>query len=195
MTASMPTRAATASAAAVVVAGEQNRLQPALVQGGDGSAAESLTASEIATAAHGSPSTSTKTTVSPRVSSADRRAASSTGDSHMDGAIQDGLPTRTARPATVPVTPRPANARKSVDAVAGSGDAPPQSRSSTACSEADSTAAASARTFSPVSRPSAATTALTVSRPVVKVPVLSKTTVSTARVASRDRCPLKEIPT
>ena len=63
----------------------------------------------------------------------------------------------------------------------------------TACSEADSTAAANSRTASP-SQPFAATTALTVNRPVVRVPVLSKTTVSTARVASSARWPLRKIP-
>ena len=74
-------------------------------------AAEPFTVSDTAMTPHGSPSTSTNTTVSPRVSAL-RRAATIAADA-PEGAIHDGLPTRTARPATVPVTPRPGIARKS----------------------------------------------------------------------------------
>ena len=62
-----------------------------------------------------------------------------------------------------------------------------------ACSEPDSTAAASARTRSDV-HPSAGATAVTARCPVVRVPVLSKTTVSTVRMASRARYPLRKMP-
>ncbi|CKT45795.1 Uncharacterised protein [Mycobacterium tuberculosis] len=102
---------------------------------------------------------------------------------HDEDPIHDGLPTRTARPDTVPLTPRPGMARKSVTAsrrVVAAAIA-----SATECSDAASTVAAKASTWS-ASQPGAAVTALTCSRPVVRVPVLSKTTVSTARVASND---------
>ena len=62
-----------------------------------------------------------------------------------------------------------------------------------ACSEPDSTAAASARTCSDC-QPSATVTAVTARCPVVRVPVLSNTTVSTLRMASRARYPLRKMP-
>ena len=52
----------------------------------------------------------------------------------------------------------------------------------TACSDADSTAAASASTSSRA-QPSTVLTDVTVNRPAVGVPVLSKTTVSITRMA------------
>ena len=56
----------------------------------------------------------------------------------------------------------------------------------TACSEPSSTAAASERIISG-SQPGAAVTAVTERCPVVSVPVLSNTTVSTALLASSAR--------
>ena len=61
------------------------------------------------------------------------------------------------------------------------------------CSEASSTAPAS-RSTSPSSSPSAATTSSSVISPVVTVPVLSSTTVSTRRVDSSTSGPLMRMP-
>ncbi len=95
----------------------------------------------------------------------------------------------------VPLAPCPASAAKS--ATAGSRSNRSAAAVATAraigCSDASSTAPARRRTWS-VSAPSSATTSTRVIRPVVSVPVLSRTTVSTFRVDSSTCGPRMRIP-
>ncbi len=92
---SMPTCAATASAAARLSPVSRIVRSPRLRSAATAAAAESLRVSAIVRAARTTPSTDTKTTVSPRDSPsrrADTRAASWQGVVRV---IQDGLPTST----------------------------------------------------------------------------------------------------
>ena len=122
-------------------------------------------------------STSTTTTASPRFrypSAADSR---STGSGSPKSRT-----TRTMRSPTRPATPAPGRTATSEARSVGRWAA--QMALAIGCSMSASTAAATSRTSSVASPPTGAT-ATTVAIPMVRVPVLSKATVSTA--ASRSR--------
>src|SRR5581483_8413539 len=110
-------------------------------------------------------------------------------------ASQPRPPTASSRPSTVASTPPPGMAR---NPVAG-GRSNPVRRASdkiaraTGCSEPASAAAVRATSRSALS-PGPAATATTTMRPSVIVPVLSRTTVSTAWAASRTSPPLMRTP-
>ncbi|MPM67994.1 hypothetical protein SDC9_114920 [bioreactor metagenome] len=104
-------------------------------------------------------------------------------------------PTRTVRPSTVPRTPRPARLVKPSTSDSGPtrSSAPRATARAIGCSEAASTAPPRRSTSSTVV-PSAAYASIRVIVPVVTVPVLSSTIVSTLRVDSRTSGPLIRMP-
>ena len=134
-------------------------------------------ASAIAITPAARPSTATNTAVRPVAASSSRRAASAPR-STSSSAISFRLPTTTRCPSTVATAPCPATFR---NPVADSRSAPRSSAyrttaAASGCSDSRSTAAASASS-SGSSMPSA-TTSVTSGSPLVRVPVLSITTVS-----------------
>ena len=103
-----------------------------------------------------------------------------------------GRPTTTAWPSTTPCDAEALAVGEVLDGAAAGRRAAAMARP-IGCSDADSSAAARRRTSSTDS-PSAATTSCTVIWPVVTVPVLSSTIVSTRRVDSSTSGPLIRMP-
>ncbi len=179
-----------------VVAGEQQRTEPERPQGrdrfrggrldrvGDGEQPASL-----AVARPRAP----RSVPRPRRRAGRRPARSCT--STLQSARSAGRPTWTRWPSTTPSTPRPS--RFVNDSTAGRGPASARAARAIAwaigCSEASSSAPAIRRT-SVRSWPSATTTSTSVIRPLVTVPVLSSTIVSTRRVDSSTSGPLMSSP-
>ena len=195
MTVSMPTWSATAWAARwlspVSRIGVSPRRRSAVIASG----LVGLMVSATMMAARMAPSQPTNTGVWPSAS-ARALASRSGGVSGMaQSARSRSRPTMTAWPLTTPCTPRPSTLAK--PSTAGSG--PRRSRAPVAmawamgCSEASSRAPAR-RSASAGSVPSTVTTSTSAMRPVVTVPVLSKTMVSIWRVDSRTSGPLMRIP-
>ena len=123
--------------------------------------------------------------------------------SDHSSASQVRLPASTACPSATPETPSPGWLEKSEMSCAPCAPCAPAPAArrvrapaaiafAIGCSEASSTAPAS-RSSSPVPVP-CATTSVSVIRPVVTVPVLSSTTVSTRRVFSSTSGPLIRMP-
>ena len=143
------------------------------------------------------PSQATATTVAPRPCAPSTKAVSqgaASAGASKDDCSHEWRPTRTSAPSTLPRTPRP---RAFWNSVTGTGG-PSRSAAAwvmalaTGCSLACSTAPALANTAS--GSAANAATSITVIRPVVMVPVLSSTTVSTLRVLSRTSGPRMMIP-
>ncbi len=153
----------------------------------------SFSVSATATRPRGRPSTATNITVFPSPSS---RSASGSSPSRETprSAISLRFPRRTAAPLRLASTPWPGTAWKLSAACTSMprAAAPRTIASPRGCSEFFSAAAARRRTSSEL--PSAATTSVTEGSPLVRVPVLSKTTTCTFAVVSTASAPLNRMP-
>ena len=188
----IPTEAATALAVCSLSPVRSTGSTPSLTRPSIASALESLTVSETESTATGLPSTLSATAVLPCSCEASNSSASRSGRAHPE---RSGFPTRTSRPSTVPLTPAPSRFRNSDT----SGSFPTSSRAPSAiaraigCSDAASAPPASLRARSRPN-PSATSTEASLIWPVVSVPVLSISAVSTCRVDSRTSGPLISRP-
>ena len=157
--------------------------------------AEAFTPSATITTARTRPSHPASTAVWPASSAALRAAVNLSSADQRRSSNSDARPTTRARPSTVPSTPSPCRLVNA--STVGSG--PTRSSAAAArarpigCSEAFSSAPTRSSASSP-STSSAATTSTTDMVPVVTVPVLSSTTVSTRRVDSSTSGPLMSRP-
>ncbi len=189
ITSSMPTARATASATVRLSPVSSTGVSPRARSSRTASALVSLAASATARTPRARPSQPTVTAVRPSCSARRRASANSSGSASYN------RPTATSRPSTRPRTPRPGTFSKC--SAPGSApvrfSAPAAIARATGCSEACSRAPAS-RSTSCSSSPSAAYTSWRVIRPLVTVPVLSSTTVSTRRVDSSTSGPLIRMP-
>ena len=148
----------------------------------------------------GSPSgmiSASQDSVRPSPSQA-RACACSGAVATPSSSIQRWLPSRSARPSTVPETPRPGSARRSAAAVTvSSAEACARAASFTArasgCSLPDCSAAAR-RSASRSLRPGAAARPVSEGLPAVSVPVLSKATTRTACATSSACASLIRMP-
>ncbi len=156
------------------------------------------TESETATAPRHSPPQTTATTVAPRDSHCETKSSSQGAPSSVRPeleVIQPGRPTWTRCPSTRPLTPSPRSLRKSSTGGTSSSVlafADTAMARATGCSLAFSTAPAITMSSSSVT-PCAATSAIFI-RPLVIVPVLSRTIVSIRRVRSRISGPRMRMP-
>ncbi len=193
--ASMPTSAATERATAALSPVSSTGVRPRARSRRIASALVGLTASATTSTARASPSQATATAVCPASSAAALASARVAGSSMAHSVRSEVRPTRTAWPSTTPWTPRPGTFAKS----SGVGSPPVRSSAAAAtaramgCSEECSRAPAR-RSASVSDTPSARWTAVRVIAPVVTVPVLSRTTVSTRRVVSSTSGPLIRMP-
>ena len=196
--ASMPTSAATVRAVASLSPVSSTGVRPRSRNRVIASAEVGLTSSATTTTPRALPSQPTAIAVPP-CAWASSSARSRVGVRCCDHSSSSrGRPTSTAwlvsPSAITPWTPRPSTFAKS--STLGSGPAA-RAASATAraigCSEASSRAPAS-RSTSSADSPSAAITSRRAIRPVVTVPVLSRTIVSTRRVDSRTSGPLIRMP-
>ena len=196
---SMPTSAATVRATCSLSPVSRIGVRPRPRSRAIASAEVGLTASATTTTPRARPSHPTATAVRP-CSAATCTAASRSGGSGWDRSERSpGRPTSTVRDvpssSTSPWTPSPSMLANPV--TAGSAPtcaaAPAATARAIGCSEAFSSAPASRRTVSR-SSPSAVITSSNVIWPVVTVPVLSSTIVSTFRVLSSTSGPLIRMP-
>src|SRR5918992_940940 len=151
-------------------------------------------ASAMANSPRGRPSAAAITTVRPPLASCSRRAASGPR-STASRSISRRLPTATRRPPTVAIAPCPGTFSNpsAATAAAPAWSARPTIASASGCSELRSTAATS-RSSSASVTPSAQTTSVTSGSPLVRVPVLSSTTVSIRAAVSMAMACLNRIP-
>ena len=194
----MPTSAATDRGDGLVVAGEQDRAQAERRAAGAIASAEvGLTASATDERPRGPRRPSRPR---PRSARRPRRGAAASSSSAGSGCDQSasscGRPTTTACPSTIPARRGPRrwrSPRRRGSVAEPSRGAARRWPAAIGCSEASSSAPAS-RSTSSASSPAAATTSSSVIWPVVTVPVLSSTTVSTRRVDSSTSGPLIRMP-
>ena len=195
MTSSMPTSAATARAARSLSPVSRTGRRPRARRSAMASAEVAFGVSATTSTARTSPSHAAAMAVRPRSSAVDRAASSSSVRVSDQSARRRGRPTTRAWPSTTPSTPRPSRLVK--DSTRGS--PPSRSRAAPAiawaigCSLASSTAP-TRRSASSSSVPATVCTSTRAIAPVVTVPVLSRTTVSTSRVDSRTSGPLMRMP-
>ena len=192
----MPTAAATARAVASLSPVSSTGRRPSALSDATASADVGLTVSATTSSARTSPSQATSTAVRPsrsaacRAASSRRAPAGSTPPSARGGRPgrrgRRRCPRRRARRGWRSARPRGSASGSSARAAAAIARA-------IGCSEASSSAPASRRT-SARSTPSASATSTRLMRPVVTVPVLSSTIVSTRRVDSRTSGPLISRP-
>ncbi len=191
----MPISAATASATVRLSPVSRTGRRPRARSSATARALVGRTASATSRTARAEPSQPTATAVRPAASAARLASASSAGRGCAHSVSRASRPATTAWPSTTPWTPRPGRFSK----FSTGGRVPRRSAAAVAtavamgCSEACSRAPARRRASSSVV-PWAAWTASRVIRPVVTVPVLSRTTVSTRRVFSRTSGPLMRMP-
>ena len=184
MTSSMPTSAATDAATSALSPVSSTGRRPSSRNERIACADVGLTTSDT---------TTSPTTLSSKEAATTVRAPCATAAS-VNSRGRETLrsrPTTTRRPSTTPLTPMP-----SVETNCDTGSTSSTSRTIAAaigCSDAFSTAAAN-RSTSSRDTPSAAITSTSVRRPVVTVPVLSSTTVSTRRVDSSTSGPFTRMP-
>ena len=195
MTSSMPTSAATARAVVSLSPVSSTGRSPSALSAATASAEVGLTVSATTSTPRTAPSQAATIAVRPCASAACLAASSSAGIATLHSAMNAARPSTTPWPSTTPSTPRPSWLAKPSSA----GSVPSSSRAARAiawaigCSEASSSAPAMASS-SPRSWPAAGTTSIRLMRPLVTVPVLSSTIVSTLRVDSRISGPLMSSP-
>ncbi len=174
----MPSRPATAAAGPAASPVSIDTSTPSSRISARAAAASGRRVSPTATTPSTRPPAATTAPVQPSASTRARATWTAAGRSMPDCANSWRRPTITSRPSTRARTPRPAQAAKST----ARGTSSRRSRAActraapTGCSEDRSTAAA--RRSRPAESPSTAITSWTRMRPVVRVPVLSNTTVS-----------------
>ncbi len=196
ITSSMPISAATVRAARSLSPVSSTGDRPSARSSAMARALEGFTVSATTSMPRTRPSQATAIGVWPAAWASDCAVSRSFGSSadHSCASHPD-RPAATACPSTTPITPRPGTFRN--DSTPGReptrSRAPPAIAAATGCSEACSNAPAS-RSSTSGSTPSPGTTSTRVIRPVVTVPVLSTTTVSTRRVDSNTCGPLTKIP-
>ncbi len=195
MTRSMPTSVAICSATVLLSPVSNTGVKPSALNWPIASRLVGLTVSATTRTPRALPSQPTATAVLPSRSAFAFASARSRPSSWDQSASSDPRPTTTKCPSTTPWTPLPSTLAKS----SGVGSSPTSSVAPLAiawaigCSEAFSKAPAR-RSSSARSAPSPATTSVRVIFPVVTVPVLSSTIVSTLRVDSRISGPLMRTP-
>src|SRR6266542_498935 len=202
ITRSMPSSAAIRSAVARLSPVSITTWTPAWCRVSTAAAEVSRAASAIASRPTARPSTAATTTVCPSAASRSRRSASGPS-STPSRRISRALPTATRFPSTLARAPWPGTFSKAWATAppTPSASARRTTASARGCSEARSTAATS-RSSSAWSMPSA-TRSVTSGSPLVRVPVLSSTTVSIrAEVSSAmaflnrtPRCAPSPVPT
>ena len=180
MTSSMPTSSATARAVVSLSPVSRTGRRPSAFSDATASADVDLTVSATTKTAVARPSQPAAIAVCPRASAARRAASSAGGRCIAQSASSAGRPTISAWPSTTPSTPSPSRLAKPSTAASGpAADAAAAMAWAIGCSEACSSAP-TRRSASSRSTPSATATSTRLIRPVVTVPVLSRTTVSTA---------------
>ena len=195
MTSSMPASAATARAVASLSPVSRIGCSPSARSSATAAAAESLTVSATAIAPRAAPSQPTSTAVRPACSHRRHWPASSPSTAIPCSASSRARPMTISRPSTVPRAPSPGSARNAP----ARGSGPHSSLAAaliavaTECSEPSSTAPAYLSRSARATPPAACTPASSI-RPVVTVPVLSRTTTSTARDDSSAWYSLTNIP-
>ena len=193
----MPTSAATARAAAALSPVSSTGCRPSPRSCATASAEVGLTVSATTSTARAAPSQATATAVRPCRSAAAWTAASSGGSGWLHCCSSAARPTSTACPSTMPLHARapprwrsPSTAGSGADPIPGAAGDRRGDRVLGGVLERRRPAAAPR----PRRRPSAACTATSAICPVVTVPVLSSTTVSTRRVDSSTSGPLMRMP-
>ena len=157
-------------------------------------AVDSLIGSATATIPASVPSTATNIAVLPSVRRVSALASASAVSKSISFIIAE-LPSATARPPTLPRTPFPVTASKSVASwrIAPCASAPSTMASASGCSEPRSSAAASERMSASVTSPRVIVS-VSFGLPIVSVPVLSTIKVSTPAMRSSASASLISTP-